>query len=411
MSPLGDRFRGGRGALLVALSLYTVMTAWLLRLPCRVPGWGAEESLPALCATGIAPGEPSGAGGFFTGGPSGDQPALVGMITTVVGRLAALLGADMDRGVFADLSAVLLALVWIATVAAVAALSGGRRTDAAVLALAPVAALVGFGTWDLWAVLLMLLALLLHVRGSPLPAGIVLGLAASVALFPLVVLLAVLLLAVRYRQARDLGMVLGGTVLAWVLVNGPFLLAAPDRWSRQFGASGDRPVGGSSPWSVWDRLEQARTGAVPDPAAAGQYVLLALVLGFVAVLVLTLLTLLTRQEPGVVQIAFLLLAVLVLSGRSYSLVHVLWLAPLVVLSRRSWPEFAAWQLVEVLWWATLVLPEPSWPVLPWIGLIGWDVQDLLAVVRVLFLVLLVVLVSVDVLRGGRARRGGTSGDG
>ncbi|MFI7493377.1 glycosyltransferase 87 family protein [Kocuria sp. M4R2S49] len=409
MSPLGGRSGDGHGALLVGLSLYTVMTAWLLRLPCRVPGWGAEASLPALCATGLAPGEPEGAGGFFTGGPAGDRPALVGMITTVVGRLAAPLtapsGAGADRDVFTDLSVLLLALVWIGTVAVVSGLSGRRGADAFVLALAPVAVLVGFSTWDLLAVLLMMLALLLHVRGSPAPAGIVLGLAASVALFPLVVLLAVLLLAVRYRQFRDFAVVLAGTVLTWALVNGPFLLSARDRWARQYSTPGEEPVAASSLWGVWARVEQARTGAAPDPAGGGQYVLLALVLGFVAVLVLTLLT---RQEPSVVQIAFLLLAVLVLAGPGYSLVHVLWLAPLVVLSRRSWPEFAAWQLVEVLWWTTLVLPEPAWPVLPGLGPIGWDAQDLLAAVRVLLLVLLVVAVAVDVLRGGRAGRIGLS---
>ena len=408
MSLLGGS-RGGHRALLVGLSLYAVMTAWLLRLPCRVPGWGAAESLPALCATEIAPGAADGAGGFFTGGPAGDQPALVGMITTVVGwlaaRLSALSGADADRGVLADLSVLLLALVWIGTVTVVSALSGRRGADAFVLALAPVAVLVGFGTWDLVAVLLMMLALLFHVRGSPVPAGILLGLAASVALFPLVVLVAVLLLAVRYRQFRDFAVVLAGTVLTWALVNGPFLLTARDRWARQLGTPWDGPVEGSSPWGVWARVEQARTGVAPDPAGAGQWALLALVLGFVAVLVLTLLT---RQEPSVVQIAFLLLAVLVLSGPGYSLVHALWLAPLVVLSRRNWLEFAAWQLVEVLWWTTLVLPEPTWPVLPGLGLVGWDAQDLLAAVRVLLLVLLVVTVAVDVLRGGQARRIGIS---
>ncbi|KUG61245.1 hypothetical protein AVL61_12565 [Kocuria rosea subsp. polaris] len=409
MSPQGGTPRGGPGALLVGLSLYTVMTAWLLRLPCRVPGRGAAESLPALCATEVAPGEPTGAGGFFTGGPAGDQPALVGMISTVLGWLAdrvpALLGTDAGRGASADLSVLLLAAAWIGTVAAVSALSGRRGADAFVLALAPVAVLVGFGTWNLLAVLLMVLALLLHVRGSPVPAGIVLGLAASVALFPLVVLLAVLLLAVRYRQFRDVALVLAGTALTWALVNGPFLLSAGDRWARQLSTPWAQPVAGSSPWGVWARVEQARTGAAPDPAGGDQYVLLALVLGFVAVLVLTLLT---RQEPSVVQIAFLLLAVLVLAGPGYSPVHALWLAPLVVLSRRNWLEFAAWQLVEVLWWATLVLPASVWPVLPGLGPIGWDVQDLLAAVRVLLLALLVVAVAVDVLRGGRARRIGLS---
>lgn len=409
MSPLGGS-RGGHRALLVGLCLYAVMTAWLLRLPCRVPGWGAAENLPALCAAEIVPGETSAAGGFLTGGPAGDQPALVGMITTVLGRLAAGLsapsGAGADPAVVADLSVLLLAGAWIGTVAAVSALSGRRGADAFVLALAPVAVLVGFGTWDLWAVLLMVLALLFHVRGSPAPAGILLGLAASVALFPLVVLLAVLLLGVRYRQLRDAAVVLAGTVLTWALVNGPFLLADRDRWAEQLGTPWGGPVAGSSLWGVWARTEQARTGAGHAPA--GEWALLALVLGLVAVLVLTLLT---RQEPSIVQIAFLLLAVLVLAGPAYSLVHALWLAPLVVLSRRRWPEFAVWQLVEVLWWTTLVLPEPSWPVLPGLGAIGWDAQDLLAAVRVLLLALLVVAVAVDVLRGGRARGIGLSESG
>ncbi|MFE7630870.1 glycosyltransferase 87 family protein [Kocuria sp. NPDC057446] len=406
--PAGSR--NAHRALLVGLSLYAVMTAWLLRLPCRVPGWGAAESLPALCATEIVPGEASAAGGFLTGGPAGDQPALVGMVTTVLGRLAAGLsapsGAGADPAVVADLSVLLLAGAWIGTVAAVSALSGRRGADAFVLALAPVAVLVGFGTWDLWAVLLMVLALLLHVRGSPVPAGILLGLAASVALFPLVVLLAVLLLGVRYRQFRDVAVVLAGTVLTWTLVNGPFLLADRDRWAEQLGTPWGGPAAGSSLWGVWARTEQARTGSGPAPA--GEWVLLALVLGLVAVLVLTLLT---RQEPSVVQISFLLLAVLVLAGPAYSLVHALWLAPLVVLSRRRWPEFAVWQLVEVLWWTTLVLPEPSWPVLPGLGAVGWDAQDLLAAVRVLLLALLVVAVAVDVLRGGRARGIGLSESG
>ncbi|MEX5295490.1 glycosyltransferase 87 family protein [Kocuria sp. CPCC 205268] len=409
MSPAGERSRGGHGALLVALGLYAVLTAWLLRLPCRVPGWAAEASLPALCGTGLVPGEPSGAGGFLAGGPAGDQPALVGMLSTVLAGLAARLpgaaGTGADPRVFADLAMLLLAAAWIGTVAVVSALSGRRTTDASVLALAPVVVLAGFGTWDLLAVLLMMLALLFHVRGSPLPAGVLLGLAASVALFPLVVLVAVLLLGVRYRQFRDVAVVLAGTALTWALVQAPVLLSARDRWSPRLGAPGEEPVAGPSLWGVWARVQQARTGAPPDPAGGDQYVLLALVLGLVAVLVLTLLT---RQEPSVVQIAFLLLAVLVLAGPGYSLVHALWLAPLMVLSRRHWGEFAAWQLVEVLWWTTLVLPAPAWPVLPGLGALGWDVQDLLAVLRVLLLVLLVVAVAVDVLRGGRARRIGLS---
>ncbi|MEX5269860.1 glycosyltransferase 87 family protein [Kocuria sabuli] len=406
MNRLRGRLGGGHGLQLAGLVLYTAVVAHLLRLPCRVPGGAVAEQVPALCATEVGPAATSGTmSGFFTGGPGGDQPALVGMISTVVGwlaaRLSVLFGADLDGGGFVRLSVVLLALVWLATVVVVSGLSGRGRADAVVLALAPVTALVGFTTWDLWAVLFMVLALLCHERGRPGPAGVLLGLGASVALFPLVVLLAVLLLAVRHRQLRDAAVVLAGTVVAWLLVNGPFVVAAWQRELDRFRGAGERPVEGSSLWGVW-----GRAGTVPGAAEAGQHVLLALLLGCAAVLVLTLLT---RREPGVVQVAFLLLAVLVLLGPSYSPVHALWLAPLVVLGRGHWLEFAAWQLVEVLWWTTLVLPEQAWPVLPWAGSAGWDAQDLLAAVRVLFLVWFVVAVAVDVLRGRTAMQAGASG--
>lgn len=288
-----------------------------------------------------------------------------------------------------DVSLVLLALLWTATVLAVSALSGRGRVDAFVLAPAPVAVLAGFGTWDPAAVLLMVLALLLHARGRSGPAGVCLGLAASVALFPLAVLLALLLLAVRHRDVRDATVVLAGTVLTWLVVNGPFMVSAWDRWRRQTVAALDRTGEGVSLWGVWERIGAARTGAVPD--GSGHPVLLALLVGLVAVLVLTLLS---RHEPDPVQIALLLLGVLVLLQGHYSPVHALWLAPLVVLSRRHWPEFAAWQLVEVLWWATLVLPAASW-----VGASALQAQDVLAVARVLILLWFVAAVAVDVLRG------------
>ena len=394
----GSRSRGGDRALLVAASLYAVLMALLLRLPCAGPGTG--EGLPALCTPEAVPAP--AAGGFLTGGASGDQPALIGMVSTVVGWLAAgLSGPAGAQGAFVVLSVALLVVVWVATVFVVAALSGGRRSDAFVVALAPVVVLVGFRAWDLWAVLLLMLALFFSVRGSPVPAGVCLGLGASVALFPLVVLLAVLFLAVRYRELRDFLGVLVAAVLTWLLVNGAYLVLAGERWARQLTTPLDGPVGASSLWGLWGSRGE---GAVPG-GPVGPYVLLWLLLAFVAVLVLTLLT---RHEPSVVQIAFLLLAVLVLLGTVYPVVHALWLVPLVVLTRRNWVEFAIWQLVEVLHWVLLLLPEGADAALPGSGLLGWDAQEVLAAARLLILAWLVVAVAVDVLRGRRAMQIGVS---
>ena len=119
MSMEGAKKRGGggnSGLLLLGLGLYTVMMAYLLRVPCRVPNWNLAEDIPELCATVIGTGDmgvrsTDVAGGFFTGGPTGDQPVLVGMITTIIGwfasNLSSLLGIDVNQGIYLDLSLVL----------------------------------------------------------------------------------------------------------------------------------------------------------------------------------------------------------------------------------------------------------------------------------------------------------------
>ena len=55
MSMEGAKKRGGgnSGLLLLGLGLYTVMMAYLLRVPCRVPNWNLAEDVPELCATVI----------------------------------------------------------------------------------------------------------------------------------------------------------------------------------------------------------------------------------------------------------------------------------------------------------------------------------------------------------------------
>lgn len=413
------RLEGGRkhaganaGLLLLGLGLYTVMMAYLLRIPCRVPDWHLAERIPELCATVIGTGDMSVrssdvAGGFFTGGPTGDQPVLVGMITTVIGwfasNLSAVLGIDVDQGLTMDLSLVLLALVWLGIVGVVAALSGNRRSDALVMALAPVIVLVGFRTWDLWAVLFMMLALLGYVRGNPALAGIMVGFGASVAFFPVVVLLAILIMAARHRFLKDILSALLCALLTWAVVNGPYMLTAWDRWRAQFSRMLRASTEQSSLWNVWNSMVEPRTGW--SIANADQYVLLTMILALMLVL---LVSLLCRREPSVVQVMFLLMALYVLLAKEYSLNYVVWLVPLVILCRRSWVEFGLWQAVEVLYWAVVVLPAAAWPTLPWVEQFGWGPQDILAVVRYLFLLYFVLAVIVDMFRGRKALALGVS---
>ncbi|RKQ35196.1 glycosyltransferase 87 family protein [Kocuria tytonis] len=409
-----NRTGGSAGLVLLGLGLYTVMMAYLLRIPCRVPEWHMAEQVPQLCATVIGSGDlgvhsTDVAGGFFTGGPTGDQPVLVGMITTIIGwfasNLSSLVGLNVGQGFYLDLSLVLLALVWLGIVAVVSSLSGSRRTDALVMALAPVIVLVGFQTWDLWAVLFMVLALQGYVRGNPAVAGIMVGFGASVAFFPVVVLVAILIIAARHRFLKDIVSALLWAVFSWAVINGTYMITAWDRWLKQFNEMVRSDTDEPSLWKVWGSTVEPRTGVSLGSGDGGQYVLLSMVLALVFVL---LVALLSKREPSAVQVTFLLLAFYILLAKEYSLSYVVWLVPLVILCRRNWIEFAVWQVVEMLYWATAVLPSSAWPTLPWVQEFGWSAQDLLAVVRYVFLIYLVVAVVVDMFRGRKAAALGAS---
>jgi uncharacterized membrane protein len=53
------------------------------------------------------------------------------------------------------------------------------------------------------------------------------------------------------------------------------------------------------------------------------------------------------------QLAFLLVAALILTNKVYSPQFVLWLVPLLALARPRWRDFLVWQGIEGLYWAAI----------------------------------------------------------
>lgn len=406
--------RRTNGLVVFILGVLAVLASFLLRIPCRVPEWSTAGRFPGLCAAELQPGEltvtPGGMlQGFFTGGPTGDQPIIVGMFTSVLGwmttGLAEAFSFDVTASTVLDLTIFLTALVWVVTITTVASLSGKQPSDPAVMAFAPTVLLVGFTSWDLWAVMFLMLAVASYIRGSPGLSGVWIGLGATVSLLPLLVLLAILFLAARYRYIGDFISALVVSLIVFAMVNGPFMVTEFDRWREQALGSLSGPVDEASGWSVWNSLAAPRFGLQVDPAAVDQVALVAILLGVVAVL---LITVLAGKEPSIVQVLLLLLAVMLLFSRDWSLLQSVWLVPLVVLARRSWIEFFAWQAVEIGYWATLSAPAGGWETQPLFGTWGWPPQDLLAVARYLFLVWFIVMVAVDMQRGRKATQIGVA---
>lgn len=408
------KVRRTNGLVVFVLGILAVLASFLLRVPCRVPEWSVDERFAGLCSAQLLPGDltvtPGDAlSGFFTGGPTGDQPIVVGMFTTLLGwlttGLAEAFGIDVTSSTLLDLTVFLTALVWIVTITTVASLSGRQPSDPVVMAFAPTVLLVGFASWDLWAVMFMMLAVAAYIRGSPGVAGVWIGLGATVNLLPLLVLVAILFLAARYRYLGDLITALVVSLVVFAMVNGPYMVTEFSRWRDQFLGSLSAPVEAQSGWSVWNALAAPRTGLELDPGAIEQISMIAILLGAVVVL---LMTALAGKEPSIVQVLLMLLVVLLLFAREWSLLQAVWLVPLVVLARRSWLEFFLWQAVEIGYWATMNAPEGSWETQPLFDTWGWPPQDLLAAARYLFLVWFLVAVALDMQRGRRATQIGVA---
>ena len=364
--PLGSHADPGRIAprlftvqrVLVLLTVLSAVLAVIVKNPCRVEGWSAPDYFYRACYSDWTElyqsrGLGEGVLPFITPGALFEYPVLLGLLASGTALLAGLLAAGSDSGakalLYFDVNAVLLAAVWILTVLATLRLANRRPWDAAIVATAPVIILSGTINWDLWAVLLATVGMLSFARDRPVLAGILWGLGAAVKLYPVVLLGAVLVLAIRTGRYRPFVAATAGTIAAWLAVNVPFMLRDPEAWGYFLTFSETRDAGFSSGWYVYNALA-GQAGAATLPAGAinaGAAALFILCCVGVAVL-----TVRAQRRPRLAQLALLIVGAFILCNKVYSPQYALWLVPLVALAVPRWRVVLVWQVVEVLhWWA------------------------------------------------------------
>ncbi|GGJ14992.1 glycosyltransferase family 87 protein [Streptomyces brasiliensis] len=215
-----------------------------------------------------------------------------------------------------------------------------RPWDGLLVALAPAFALTATINWDLLAVALTAAAMLMWSRGRSLAFGVLLGLATAAKLYPVLLLGPLLVLCWRAGKWRDFGKALGGTAVAWLVVNLPVMLFAFDGWSKFYTFSQERGVDFGSFWLIWAQ----NTSKPPTTDTVNLLAMLLMVLcsGGIAALTFT-----APRRPRFAQLAFLIVAAFILTNKVYSPQYVLWLVPLAVLARPKWRDFLIWQACEV----------------------------------------------------------------
>ena len=392
--PLGDRiarFAPPWSVLRVLIVLATAgyVVGYVLDYSCVDGLWASPDRYEQLCYSDIPAlfGYRGFAEGFIPylqtppGGQPLEYPVLTGVFmwiaSLVASPIAGVIGAEPIVAFF-DVNVIgLLAFLLIAVVATALTVRH-RPWDAAMVALAPTVILGATINWDLIPIALAALAMLAWARSKPGWAGIALGLAIAAKFYPVLLLGAFAILALRSGRWRPALVLLGSTVATWLVVNAPFAIANREGWWYFYSFNSERGVDFGS---IWYAASVLGLPAVPADAlnvvAAATFLAL-----FVAIAVLCLGL---RRRPRLAQVAFLVIAAFVLSGKVYSPQYVLWLVPLAAMARPRWRDFLIWQIGEVIYFSAI-----------WWHLAGYDVEDAKALGTELYAIATLIHVAATV---------------
>jgi uncharacterized membrane protein len=384
--PLGRHAVVGRAAfwtplrVVLLLAVVTLALGWFAKSPClqqyRTPDgqlaldWQNNRQYVAMCYSDTVPlysierlddptavpyrdawTDGSGARRFM------EYPVLTGFYQWAAARLtdawqSLALPSALSVVVYFDIVAVGLALCWLVAVWSVVRLRPARPWDAALVAISPLVAVHAFTNFDALAVALACGGMLAFARRRPILAGVLLGLGGAAKLYPLLLVLPIVLLAVRRREAAAAVRTVGAAAVVWLAVNLPVALAWPDGWWEFVRLNRTRPA---DPDSLYYALSYFTGWAGfdghlgPDQApntlnAVSASLLVAACAGLV------LLVAKAPRPPRLASLAFLIVAAFLLVNKVWSPQYSLWLVPLAVLALPRWRLLLGWMVLDALVW-------------------------------------------------------------
>jgi uncharacterized membrane protein len=278
---------------------------------------------------------------------------------TAVGKALAwpILSGVAEVVMFFNIAAFGLALAWLITVWATAMLAGRRIWDAALVAGSPLVIFQIFTNFDALATAFAMGGLLAWARRRPVLAGVLIGLGVAAKLYPALLLLPILVLALRTGRLAEAGKTVASALAAWLVVNLPIMVLFPQGWSEFFRLNSRRGedmdslynvIGSFTGWPGFDR----DLGLWEPPVILNSVVAL-LFLACCAAIAYIALT--APQRPRVAQLAFLVVAAFLLTNKVWSPQFSLWLVPLAVLALPHRRILLAWMTIDALVWVPRML--------------------------------------------------------
>ncbi|XVX20269.1 glycosyltransferase 87 family protein [Actinomycetota bacterium] len=344
----------GLPALLATLFLGVAATMALgvvQRGHCIANGWSGTDQFSRMCFSDLVSQYElaqlsTGVDGWLDGPGRLDQPPLTAAVMALLGGLTPGAGADASLFYFLTwavlATGLLMAVVW--SVASAVPRTAGY---AAHVAFSPVVALATLLSADVVGVALASLGLWAWVRRRPVLAGVLLGLAVMARTYPLLILLAILLVAGREERRGDSLVTLVSAALSALLTALPLLALAPEALLAPYRAWWSSPAGLGTIWKIPDLLGH------PLPVVA---VTALAVAGWLAAIVVGVTMSLRRMaRPSVAEIALVMVALVSITGKSYPIQAALWLVPLIALAGLRWRDHLVWAAGEALHFVALWL--------------------------------------------------------
>ncbi len=350
------RFRGWWSPLRVIVLMAAIgfLIGYLTKLPCHAENFLGDARYTRLCYSDIPflyqlRGFADGLIPYFQSQPGTETleyPVLTGFFMLVASWLTGQDGGVTARSMeFYDWNVLMLFVCLLVAVVATALTVRRRMWDAAMVALAPGVILCAFINWDLLAVALTSVSMLLWSRSRAGWAGVLLGLAVAAKFYPVLLLGPLLFLCLRAGRMRAFWVTAGTGLAAWLVVNVPVAIVAPDAWAHFYTFSSTRGADWGSPWYVLQVLDHAVPADKLNLVATG---LLAVLCVGVAFLIVQ-----SPRRPRYAQVAFLVIAAFCLTNKVYSPQYVLWLVPLAAMARPRWRDFLVWQSGEVVYFLAI----------------------------------------------------------
>jgi uncharacterized membrane protein len=354
---------------LLAMTIVTLMLGYAQKSPCATGEWIGHKQYTHFCYSDVVPlwsDERLDVGAVPYRDTAVEYPVLTGAFMWLTAGLTRgvhqIVSSWSELVVFGLLTAMLLALCGLVVTAATAHTARRRPYDAAIFALSPLLIFHAFSNWDLLAMAFTAGAMWAWSRERPVLAGALIGLGTAAKLYPVFLLVAIGILAVRTRKFADPVWAALAAGFVWCAVNVPVAIAYHRGWWRFYEFSIDRPTERSTVWAMFKTLVDGsvKAGDAPYWKPPGVAVALALIAALVLVIVLGLAA---PVRPRLAQLAFLCVLAFLLTTKVWSPQYSLWLVPLIALARPRWRLTLVWQFTEILvWMATLTL------------LLGYDVQ-------------------------------------